>query len=88
MTDSNEAFQKLEERLSKAAEVFKRTQVERHSLHEEVEKLKADSKERGQRISQLESELQTMRQEREEVRKRVEKLIEQIDVLTNPDSQG
>ena len=49
MTDANDHFQRLEEKLFKAAEVFRRAQEEKRTLHQEVEKLKADAKERARR---------------------------------------
>ncbi len=82
MTDSSDAFRKLEEKLSKAVEVFKRGQAERRALQQEVEGLRADSKECAKRIDALERELQNLRREREDVRGRVERLLGQIDSLT------
>jgi DNA repair exonuclease SbcCD ATPase subunit len=86
--DPNEQFERLETKLLRAIELFKRTQTEKRALEQDVDKLKAESKERAQAISTLERELIALRREREEVRSRVEKLLEQIDVLTTPDSEG
>jgi FtsZ-binding cell division protein ZapB len=88
MTDANDHFQMLEEKLFKAAEVFRRTQQEKHALHQEVEKLRADAQERARRCEALERELIALRKEREDVRTRVERLLEQIDALTKTDSGG
>lgn len=88
MSDSNQAFQKLEEKLLKAVEFFKQTQAEKRALHQELEDLKADCKDRSKRLDVLERELAVLRREREDVRERIEKLIQQIDVLTKPDSAG
>jgi FtsZ-binding cell division protein ZapB len=87
MADPNDQFERLEEKLLKAIELFKRTQAEKRALEQEVEKLKAESRERAQGNSALERELIALRREREEVRSRVEKLLERIDGLTSPDEQ-
>ena len=83
----NEQFERLEEKLLKAIELFKRTQAEKRALEQEVEKLRAESKERSQGHSAMEKELIALRREREEVRTRVEKLLERIDVLTATEEQ-
>jgi len=87
-TDSNDALQKLEEKLLKVIEVFKRTQGEKRALQEELENLKANSKDGSKRLDALERELQTLRRERDDVRTRVEKILQQIDVLTKTDAGG
>lgn len=84
MTDSNEHFHKLEEKLLRAVELFKQTQTEKRALQQELEKLRADFRERGKRCDTLEGDLQALRREREDVCSRIEKLLEQIDILTNP----
>jgi chromosome segregation ATPase len=88
VTDLTDPFQKLEERLTKALELFKRTQGEKRALEHEVEKLRGDSKEHAKTIQTLERELVALRHEREEVRERIEKLLQRIDVLTSSDSEG
>ena len=88
MADTNDQFERLEEKLLKAIELFKRTQAEKRALELEVEKLKAETRERAHGNSALERELIALRREREDVRSRVEKLLERIDVLTTPDSGG
>jgi FtsZ-binding cell division protein ZapB len=88
MTDSNDQFERLEEKLLKAIELFKRTQSEKRALEQEVEKLKAETKERAQGNNAMERELIALRKEREEVRSRVEKLLERIDLLTSSDSES
>jgi chromosome segregation ATPase len=88
VSDSNEQFQRLEEKLSKAIELFKRTQSEKRALQQDVEKARLESRERGKRLDGLERELVALRKEREDVRSRVEKLLQRIDVLTSPDSEG
>ena len=87
MADSNEHFQKLEERLLKAIDLFKRTRAEKRALQQELEKLRADFNERAKLAETMERELVSLRREREEVRTRVEKLLHQIDVLTTTDSE-
>lgn len=86
MTDLNDAFEKLEERLRKVAEILKETQSERRGGQQELDRLTADLKERGKRIDALEREIQAARREREEVRERVEKLLRHLDVLTKSGS--
>jgi chromosome segregation ATPase len=88
VTNPNEQFERLEEKLLRAIELFKRTQTEKRALEQEVERLKGETKERAQAISTMERELIALRREREEVRSRVEKLLERIDALTSPDSEG
>jgi FtsZ-binding cell division protein ZapB len=88
MTDTNNQFERLEEKMLKAIELFKRTQTEKRALEHEVEKLKAEIKEHAQGNSALDRELIALRKEREDVRSRVEKLLERIDVLTTSDSEG
>ncbi len=88
MTDTNDHFQMLEEKLLKAAEVFRRTQQEKHVLRQEVERLKADAQERAGRCQALEREVIALRKEREDVRTRVGRLLEQIDTLTKTESAG
>ena len=87
MADPNEQFERLEEKLLRAIELFKRTQTEKRALEQEVEKLKVETKERAQSLSAMERELIALRREREDVRARVEKLLERIDVLTRPDEE-
>ena len=82
MAEPNEQFERLEEKLLKAIELFKRTQTEKRALEQEIEKLKAETKEHAQGSSSMEKELIALRKEREDVRSRVEKLLERIDVLT------
>jgi hypothetical protein len=88
MTDTNNQFERLEEKLVKAIELFKRTQTEKRALEQEIEKLKADAKQHAQGNSALEREVIALRKEREDVRSRVEKLMERFDVLTSPDSES
>ncbi len=88
MTDSMDHLGKLEEKIVKAAEVFKQAQSERRILLQEIEKLRSDFKERLKRADALEQELLALRRERDEVRTRVERLIAQIDSLTKADSAG
>jgi chromosome segregation ATPase len=87
VTDPNDQFERLEEKLLRAIELFKRTQAEKRALEQEIEKLKGQSKERAQGTSAMERELIALRREREDVRARVEKLLERIDVLTSPEEQ-
>jgi hypothetical protein len=79
---SQDQFQRLEEKLLKAIDLFKRTQEEKRALAQEVEKIKGETRERAQDVGAMERELIALRREREEVRSRVEKLVERIDALT------
>ena len=88
MADTEDQLQKLEERVLKAIELFKQAQAERLALQQDLEKLRAESRERGKVIDAHEEELGALRREREEVRIRVEKLIQRIDALTTPESSG
>ena len=88
MTDPNNQFERLEEKLLKAIELFKRTQTEKRALQQEIEKLKTEIKEHAQGSGAMERELIALRKEREDVRSRVEKLLERIDALTSPDSES
>ncbi len=85
--DPKDQFERLEEKLLKAIELFKRTQAEKRALEQEVEKLRGEVRERAQGDSAMEREVIALRREREEVRSRVEKLLERIDALTNPEEQ-
>ena len=88
MNETEDQLQKLEERLLKAFELFKRTQEEKLTLRQDLEKLKAQSKERDEVVNAKEKELIALRREREEVRIRVEKLLHRIEALTTPDASG
>jgi len=86
--DLNDSFQQLEEKLSKAGEVFRRAVADKHDLEKAFEKLKQDTGDSRKRLEALQNEIQMLRREREEVRTRVEKLLGQIEQLTGPDSSG
>jgi chromosome segregation ATPase len=88
VTDPNEQFQRLEEKLLKAIDVFKQTRAEKRALEQDAEKLRLEIKERAQQISVLERELIALRREREDVRARVDKLLKRLDVLTSSVSEG
>lgn len=88
MPDALEQFRKLEEKLGKAAEAFKKSRAENRELLEEAELLRAEMKDRAKRWDAQEKDIATLRREREEVRERIEKLIDQIDVLTKAERAG
>ncbi len=88
MADPADALEKLEAKLLRVADLFKKTQAENRALQQELEKVKANIKDRPKRADTMERELQMLRREREDVRERIEKLIEQIDGLTKEDSEG
>ena len=81
MADPSDQFQRLEEKLSKAIEVFKQAQADKRALEQQVEKLRSEMKERTQESSGMERELIALRKEREEVRGRLEKLLQRLDGL-------
>ncbi|MGH9326752.1 MAG: hypothetical protein ACRD2B_08730 [Terriglobia bacterium] len=83
-----EQVQKLEEKVSKIVEIFRRTQAENRSLLQQIEKLRTDSRDSIHQKEQFEREVQMLRREREDVRARVEKLLEQVEALTKQDSAG
>jgi len=84
--DLNESFQQLEEKLSKASDVFRRAVAEKQDLEKALESLKHDTGNSQKRLEAMQQEIQTLRREREEVRVRVEKLLTQLEQLTGPDS--
>jgi len=81
VADPSDQFQRLEEKLSKAIEVFKQAQADKRALEQQVEKLRSEMKERTQESSGMERELIALRKEREEVRGRLEKLLQRLDGL-------
>ena len=88
MTDSHDQFERLEEKLLRAIELFKRTQSEKRALELELEKLKAEGKERTQSASATEKELILLRREREDIRSRIEKLLQRTDALISSEPEG
>ena len=88
MSEPDDPLQRLEERVVKTFELIKRSQEEKLALQQELEKLRAESKERAKVIDAHERELVALRREREEVRARIEKLLLRIDALTTPESGG
>ena len=86
VTEPTDQFQRLEEKLVRLIEAFKRTQAENRTLEEQVRALKTESKDRGQQMEVLEKEVGILRLEREDVRSRVEKLLSQMESLTRTDS--
>ena len=86
--DLNESFQELEEKLSKASEVFKRAIAEKHDLEKALQTLKHDTGDSQKRLEALQNEVKVLRREREEVRVRIEKLLKQIEQLTGQDNTG
>jgi chromosome segregation ATPase len=85
--DLNESFQQLEEKLSRAREVFKRTLAEKRDLEQTLETLKHDTGDSRKHLQALQDEVKILRHEREEVRIRIEKLLSQIDQLSGQDSK-
>jgi chromosome segregation ATPase len=88
LDDGENQLQKLEERILKALELIKQSQAEKLALRQDLEKLRAECRERAKVIDAHTQELVVLRREREEVRTRVERLLQQIDALTTPESSG
>jgi len=88
VTDSNDQFQRLEEKLGKAIEIFKQAQADKRSLQQEVDSLRGDMKARTQEQGGLERELIALRRDREDVKERLEKLLQRLDGLIKPDAAG
>ena len=88
MSDPAEAFAKLEQKIGRAAQIFKRAQAEKRELERQLEGLRSGSKERLRQRDGQERELVALRREREEIRSRIEKLLAHIDALTKSDSAG
>jgi chromosome segregation ATPase len=86
--DLNDSFQQLEDKLSKASEVFRRAIAERRDLENALGKLQHDTGNSQKRLEALQHEIQVLRREREEVRIRIEKLLDQIEQLTGSGSTG
>jgi len=84
MSEQVDTFQQFEDKIARAVEVVKRVQADKKALEQELERVKAASKERAREWEAKERELVALRREREEVRQRVEKLLEQIDALAKP----
>jgi len=85
---AEDQLQKLEERILKAFELIKQSQAEKLALRQDLEKLRAECRERAKVIDAHEQEVVALRREREEVRMRVEKLLQRIEALTTPQSSG
>ena len=88
MSDTEDQLRKLEEKVLKAFELFEQSRAEKLALRQDLEKLRAESRDRAKVIDAQERELITLRREREEVRIRVEKLLQRIDALTAPEASG
>jgi hypothetical protein len=84
ITETEARLQELEEKVVRAAGVFKQNLTEKRALQREVEKLRESTG----RSAELEDEVKALRREREDVRLRIEKLLKQIDSLTKADSAG
>jgi FtsZ-binding cell division protein ZapB len=85
LSDTEGQLEKLEEKVMRAFELIKQYQAEKLSARQELENLRAESRERGQLSEAHEHELIALRREREEVRTRIEKLLQRIDALTAPE---
>jgi len=86
VSDNDDPLRKLEEKVGKTFELIKQTNAEKLALQQDLEKLRAESRERAKAIEAQQRELVALRREREEVRLRIEKLLQRIDALTAPES--
>jgi FtsZ-binding cell division protein ZapB len=75
------AFDQLEERVKKAADVVKRLRQENKGLLEALEKGKGPSPEETRRAEALAQEVKELRAEREEIRRRIARLVQVLDAL-------
>jgi len=76
------AFDQLEDRVKKAAEVIKRLRHENKTLQDELgRKGKGVSAEETRRMEALGHEVKDLRAEREEIRRRIAKLVQVLDAL-------
>ena len=75
------AFDQLEERVKKAADVVKRLRKENEGLQAALEKGKGPSAEETRRLDALGQEVKDLRGEREEIRRRIAKLVQVLDAL-------
>ena len=79
-----DAFDQLEDRVKKAAEVVKRLRHENKTLQATVqamEKGKGASGEETRRLDALGQEVKDLRGEREDIRRRISKLVQVLDAL-------
>ena len=86
MSNPNDSFQKLEEKVLRVGEILKRSQEEKRALQQQLEQARGGTKDQTKRLESLEREVETLRRERDEVRARIEKIIQQIDMLTTPEA--
>ncbi len=75
------AFDQLEERVKKAADVVKRLRQENQALQAALDKNKGSSPEETRRMDALGQEVKDLRGEREEIRRRIAKLVQVLDAL-------
>jgi len=88
VSEPTDPFQKLEEKIAKLVELYKRALADSRTFAHEIEKLKAEGKDGTREREQLEREVHTLRRERDEVRQRVEKLLAHMEALTRVESAG
>lgn len=86
--DLNQSFQVLEDKISRAGEVFKRAVAEKHELERTLQSLQATTSVNEKQFEALQREVQQLRREREEVRVRIEKLLKQLELLTSAGAPG
>ncbi len=88
MSETDDPLRQLEEKFQKAFDLFEQSRKEKLALRQDLEKLRAQSKDSAKVIDAQERELIALRREREEVRTRVEKLLQRIDALASPEAGG
>ena len=77
--DTSDNFQKLEEKLYRALNLFREMEKARKALEKDLEQLR---REMISRDRQHQKELASLRRERVEIRSRLGKLIQRISTLT------
>lgn len=77
------AFDQLEDRVKKAAEVVRALRQENKALQDELGRIKGKgpSPEDARRLDALGSEVKDLRAERDEIRRRIAKLVQVLDAL-------
>jgi FtsZ-binding cell division protein ZapB len=81
------AFDQLEERVKKAADVVKRLRLENKGLQDELARVRPrlaeveKAAEETRRLDAIGQEVKTLRGEREEIRRRIAKLVQVLDAL-------
>jgi len=73
------SLDKLEDKLARAVELFKKNHAERRALEKEIDELRTELKDQSKKMDALERETDRLRRDREDVKDRIERLLEQIE---------